>query len=87
MKVTFILEHIAKKENISVTDDEVDAEVTKMAERTQEPFSAVKQHLTKDSALDKLRSQLTNRKVLNFLYENADIVRGPTQLDKQDTTS
>ncbi|MBZ5553074.1 MAG: trigger factor [Acidobacteriia bacterium] len=87
VKVTFILEHIAKKENISVTDDEVDAEVTKMAERTQEPFSAVKQHLTKDSALDKLRSQLTNRKVLNFLYENADIVRGPTQLDKQDTTS
>jgi trigger factor len=87
VKMTFILEHIAKKENISVSDDELDAEITKMAERTQEPFSNVKQHLTKDGALDKLRSQLTNRKVLNFLYENADIVRGPAQLDKQDTSS
>ena len=71
----------------AVSDDELDAEITKMAERTQEPFSTVKQHLTKDGALDKLRSQLTNRKVLNFLYENADIVRGPAQLDKQDTSS
>jgi trigger factor len=87
VKVTFILEHIAKKENISVTDDELDAEVTKMAERSNEPFSSVKQHLTKDGALDKLRSQLTNRKALNFLYENADIVRGSAQLDKQDTSS
>lgn len=87
VKMTFILEHIAKKENISVSDDELDAEITKVAERTQEPFSTVKQHLTKDGALDKLRSQLTNRKVLNFLYENADIVRGPAQLDKQDTSS
>ncbi|MGB7621599.1 MAG: trigger factor [Terriglobia bacterium] len=87
VKVTFILEHIAKKENISVHEEELDAEVTKMVERSQEPFSTVKQHLTKDGSLDKLRSQLTNRKVLNFLYENADIVSGPAQLDKPDTTS
>ncbi|MBZ5536762.1 MAG: trigger factor [Acidobacteriia bacterium] len=87
VKVTFILDHIAKKENISVSDDELDVEVTKIAERTQEPFSSVKQHLTKDGTLDKLRSQLTNRKTLNFLYENADIVRGPAQLDKPDASS
>jgi trigger factor len=87
VRVTFILGDIAKRENISVDEDEVDTEITKMVERSQESFSATKQHLTKDGSLDKLRSQLTNRKVLNFLYENADIVSGPTQLDKQDISS
>ena len=87
VKATLVLEYIAKRENISVTEDELNGEVTRMAERANEPFSSVKQHLTKDGSLDKLRSQLTNQKTLNFLYENADISIGPTQLDKQDSSS
>jgi trigger factor len=86
-KVTLALEHIAKTENISTSDEEVDAEITKMAEKMQQPFSSIKQHLTKEGTLDKLRSQLTNQKTLNFLYESADISIGPTQLDKQETSS
>ena len=86
-KATLALEYIAKTENISTSDEEVDAEITRMAEQMQRPFSSIKQHLTKEETLDKLRSQLTNQKTLNFLYESADISVGPTQLDKQETSS
>lgn len=87
VKASLLLEHIAKQENVSASDEEVDAEIARLAERSQESFSTVKQHLTKEGALDKLRSQLTNQKILNFLYENADISAGATQLDKQKSSS
>lgn len=87
VKASLVLEQIAKMENISVTDDEVDIEISRIAERSRETVSAVQQHLTKEGSLDKLRSQLTNQKTLNFLYENAEISRGTAQLDKHDTSS
>lgn len=87
VKATLILEHIAKKESIAVNDQETDAEITRIAERTHESFSAVKQHLTKQGSVDKLRSQLNRQRVLNFLYDHADISTGSTQLDKQTTSS
>jgi trigger factor len=87
VKATLIMEEIAKLESVSVSDEEVDAEVAAMAEHSHESFSSVKQRLTKEGALDKLRSQLTNQKVLSFLYENADISTVPSPLDKQQTSS
>lgn len=87
VKATLILEHLAKTENISTSDEELENEIVKRAERTHEALSTVKQRLAKEEALDKLRSQLTNQKALNFLYENADISTGPAQLDKRDTSS
>ncbi|MDD5542119.1 MAG: trigger factor [Acidobacteriia bacterium] len=82
VKGMLALESIAQQEHLEVSDQDIDVEIGKIAERTKQAFSAVKQHLTKEEALDKLRSQLTHQKTLNFLYENAEIINGPAELDR-----
>jgi trigger factor len=68
---SLLLEAIADKEGIAVADDEVEAEVAKIAAGGQRPALAVRRMMEKSGDLDALRLGLRERKTLDFLIEHA----------------
>jgi hypothetical protein len=53
------------------TQDEVDAEVQRLARQQREPVAAVRMKLEKDGSLDRIANRIRTEKVLNFLFEHA----------------
>jgi trigger factor len=74
VKGSLILEHIAEKENISVSEQEIESEIEKIAGETNRPKEKVKEVLSRDSGLERLRSQIRNRKTLDLLQSKARII-------------
>jgi trigger factor len=68
-----LLEAIAEKEELSVADAEVEAEVDKIARASQRPAPAVRRMMEKSGDLDSLRHGLRERKTLDFLVQHASI--------------
>jgi trigger factor len=73
VKGSLILEYISEKENITVTDAEIDAEIEKIAAETDRPKEKVREVLSRDSGLERLRGQIRNKKTLDLLQEKARI--------------
>jgi len=73
VKGSLILDYISEKENIDVADAELDAEVEKIATETNRPKEKVSEVLSRDSGLERLRSQIRNKKTLDLLQEKARI--------------
>ncbi len=71
VKVALVLEHIAEKEAIQVTDEEVDADIARRAQESHQSFDAVKSRLTKDGATDKIKDRIRNKKSLDLLLSLA----------------
>ena len=68
-----LLEAIADKEELTVADADVDAEVDKIARASQRPVPAVRRMMEKSGDLDSLRHGLRERKTLDFLIEHASV--------------
>ena len=68
VKASLILEKIADKEKIEVSDDEIDREVEALARQSQQPADAIRARLTKDGALDRIRHRIRSEKTLDYLY-------------------
>ncbi|PYR98322.1 MAG: hypothetical protein DMG12_23140 [Acidobacteria bacterium] len=73
VKGSLILEHVADQENIQVTDEEVDGEIEKISAETRRPKEKVKEVLTREAGLDRLKTQIRNKKTLDFLQERARV--------------
>jgi trigger factor len=71
VKAGLVLEHIADQENLQVTDEEVDEEISRRAKEAQQSFEAVKSRLTKDGGADRIKDRLRNRKSLDLLLSTA----------------
>ncbi|PYV43281.1 MAG: trigger factor [Acidobacteria bacterium] len=71
VKAALVLEHIADQENITVTDEEVEEEISKRAQEAQQSFEALKSRLTKDGGTDRIRNRIRNRKSLDLLLSFA----------------
>ncbi|MBT2167426.1 MULTISPECIES: trigger factor [Bacillus] len=67
VKSNLTLEAIAKAENLEVSDEEVDAELTKMAEAYNMPVENIKQAI---DSTDAMKEDLKVRKAIDFLVEN-----------------
>lgn len=63
-----LLDQIASKEAIEVTDKEVSQEVVRMARTTQEGPAELKARLAKTGQLQSLREELRHRKTLEHLF-------------------
>ena len=68
---SLILGKIADRESIYPTQDEVDAEVQRLARQQREPVAAVRMKLEKDGSLNRIANRIRTEKVLNFLFEHA----------------
>ena len=71
VKGSLILDYISGKEGITVTDEDVESEIEKIAAETQRPKEKVREVLGRDSGLDRLGEQIRNKKTLDFLQERA----------------
>jgi trigger factor len=68
-----LLEAIADKEELTVADAELEAEVEKIAKASQRPVPAVRRMMEKSGDLESLRHGLRERKTLDLLIEHASI--------------
>jgi trigger factor len=71
VKRGLILEAIAKKEGIEVSDVEVDAEIRRAANENGRDFAEVKHRLRHDGGYEALRASLAQEKALGFVLKNA----------------
>ena len=68
VKASLLLEKIAEKEKIEVSDEEVGQEIEALAKHTQQTPEAVRARLTRDGALDRIRNRIRSDKTLDFLF-------------------
>jgi len=71
VKAELLLDRIATAENIEVADEEVDKEIAAIAERSGESATAVRANLTRQGALDRMKSKIRSEKTLDWLCSNS----------------
>jgi trigger factor len=71
VKAALLLEKIAEEEKLEVSDAEIDREVEALAEQSKQTPEAIRSRLTRDGALDRIRSRIRNEKTLDFLYRQS----------------
>ncbi|HEX8813953.1 MAG TPA: trigger factor [Terriglobales bacterium] len=71
VKATLLLDKIADEEKIAVTDEEINREIETLAAQTKQSADTVRQKLTEDGAIERIRSRMRNEKALDFLYQQS----------------
>jgi trigger factor len=73
VRVSMLLEKIAETENITVSAEDVEAEIEAFANASRQPKEQVRAALTKDGGERSIAHRLRSRKALDLLIENAQI--------------
>lgn len=72
VKTNLVLEAIAKKEQIEVTDEEVDVEITRLADMYQRSVDEIRNIFTsREDGLAGLKADIQIRKTIDFLAQNS----------------
>lgn len=69
VKANILLDRIAVEENIEVNEEEVERELQLAALQSREPIETLRERLTKDGGLARIREQMKREKTANLLYE------------------
>lgn len=69
VKASLILDRIAEAENVDVEDEELDRELFMLSIQAREPMEQLRERLTKDGTIDRIREQMRREKVTTALYE------------------
>lgn len=72
LKEHFVLQKIAELEKIEVEDDDIDNEVERIADQTDESPRKVRARLEKDDMIETLATELLERKALDLVLETAE---------------
>ncbi len=73
VKAEILLDRLATAENIEVSEEELEKEIAQIAARSGESVEAMRARLTKQGALDRMKSKLRSDKVLDWLHHSARI--------------
>ena len=76
VRVSLLIDAIARKESIEVSFSEIDAEMKALAEAQGMEYEKVREMYSSEERMDALRDRLLERKVLGFLMENAEVTEG-----------
>lgn len=71
VKASLLLDKVADLEKVEVSDEEIDQEIAALAAQTKQTSEAVRARLTRDGALDRIRSRIRNEKTLSLLYHQS----------------
>ena len=71
VQVALLLEKIADKEQVTVTDEDLDKEIHILAAQSQQPVDAVRARLIKEGAIDRIRNRIRTDKTLELLYSRS----------------
>lgn len=69
VKGTLVLDRIADVENAAVSDEELEHELQVISLQTREPLETLRERLTGDGSLARIREQLRREKIGNLLIE------------------
>lgn len=72
IKARLVLEAIAVAEGIEATDEDVEAEITRMAEMYNMEIDKIKETIGADES-DSIKQDLLNQKAYDFIVENANV--------------
>ncbi|RKY37762.1 MAG: trigger factor [Candidatus Omnitrophota bacterium] len=75
LRLSFILDEVIRKENIDVSQQELDDYLKQLAEQRKTPFEELKTQLEKSREIGNIKEQIKKRKALELIKENAHIVR------------
>jgi trigger factor len=73
VRATMLMEKIAEAENITISEEEVEAEIESIATATRQSKEQVRAALTKNGGERSIAQRLRNRKALDLLIENARV--------------
>jgi len=73
VKTTLLLKNIARKEALTVGEDEVEKEIREIAAQRAQDYGTLKKSLEKDDLIENVRSKLLSRKTYELLEEKATI--------------
>ena len=76
VKSTVAVDEVARRESIEATDEDVDKEIEKFAGRAGRTPAAVRAHLEKDGAMDRIRAGVRREKTMAWLIEKASVTHG-----------
>lgn len=74
VRASLLLERIADREAIHASQDEVDAEVNRIARQQREAVASVRRKLEQDGSIGRIAGHIRTQKVLTFLFEQANKV-------------
>ena len=74
VKADLALRAVVAAEEIVASDDEVEAEITRLAERTGRKPAQLRKEIERASGLQAVRSELSRGKALQFLVDHATVV-------------
>jgi trigger factor len=69
VKASMVLDRIAEAEEVEVSDEDVDRELLMLSIQSREPLEALRERLSKDGGLDRIREQMRREKTGSVLYE------------------
>jgi trigger factor len=70
---SLLLEKIADQENIEVSDEEIEAEINRIAESARQAPEQVRAALTKEGGTTSIADRLRNRKALDLIVNHARV--------------
>ena len=73
VKAEILLDRIAAAESIEVSEEELSRELGRLAEQTGDSAAALRARLTKEGALDTMRSKVRSGKALDWLLQNSRV--------------
>ncbi|WP_263381666.1 trigger factor [Granulicella arctica] len=69
VKASLILDRVADAENVEVSDDDLNRELLMLSIQSREPLETLRERLSKDGGLTRIREQMRREKTGNVLYE------------------
>ena len=69
VKASLILDRIAEAEGIHVTDDEMEREMLMASLQAREPLETLRERMSKDGSMDRMREQMRREKTGTVVYE------------------
>jgi trigger factor len=76
VRSALVLDEIARRDGLSATEEEMDAEIERYAERSGRTAAAVRGRLEKEGGLARLYTGLRREKTMEFLLSKATILKG-----------
>ncbi len=73
VRLSLILNDIAKKENISAGDDEINAELERIAVASDQSAAQVRSYFEKNNAMEGLKVSIVRKKTMDFVAAKAEI--------------
>ena len=75
VKSALVLDEVARREQLAVTDEDLQRELARYAERSGRSAAAVRAQLDKEGGMGRLQAGLRREKAVDFLLSHATIER------------